>query len=105
MTTVWARITYPFRRQRRPLAARRPGRDEMGQSGAVPLGMEATDLDLIDKVSRRNDALERSHAVGLTRKSALGGSFVSATSTRIDPMPEDETYAARYHSAYIKKDT
>ena len=73
----------------------------MGQIAATPLGMEATDLTLIDRVARQNDALERTHTIG-ARKS---GSFVARTSTHIDPMPEDETYAARYHSAYIKKDS
>ncbi|WP_415403222.1 hypothetical protein [Tateyamaria sp. SN3-11] len=104
MTAFWAFITYPFLRQRRPLAARRPGRVEMGQTRAVPLGMEATDLDLVNQVSRKNDALERSHVIA-TKRTKLGDSFASASSTQIAPMPEDETYAARYHSAYIKKDT
>jgi hypothetical protein len=102
MTRLWAFVSYPFRRQRRkPFAARRPGRDEMGQVRSVPLGMEATDLTLIDRVSRQNDALERSHPIGQRRSGLLG----ARTSTHIDAMPEDETYAARYHSAYLKKDS
>lgn len=73
----------------------------MGQVSATPLGMEATDLGLINRVARQNDALERTHAIG-SRKS---GSFIARASTHIDPMPEDETYAAHFHSAYIKKDS
>lgn len=95
-------ITTPFRRTgRRPLAARRPDRDEMGQVRSVPLGMEATDLGLINRVARQNDALERSTPVGKRH----GDSFAARASTDVDPMPEDETYAARYHRAYQKKDT
>ncbi|WP_299627101.1 hypothetical protein [uncultured Tateyamaria sp.] len=94
-------LTRPFRRTaRRPLAARRPGRDEMRQVRTVPLGMEATDLGLVDRVARQNDALERSTPVGKRR----ADSFAARASTDIDPMPEDETYAARYHRAYQKKD-
>ena len=84
------------------MATRQPGRDEMGQVRDVPWGMEATDRDLIDRVNRRNDALERSSTVAGQRRSK--GSFTAAASTRITPMPEDETYAARYHRAYIEKD-
>lgn len=101
MNAIWHLITYPFRSgPRRPLATRRPDRDEMGQVATTPLGMEATDLTLIDRVARQNDALERTHTIGGRRS----GSFTARTSTHIDPMPEDETYAARYYSAYIKKD-
>ncbi|MEL6452954.1 MAG: hypothetical protein AAFQ19_17000 [Pseudomonadota bacterium] len=100
---LWASLSYPFRRRpRRPLADRRPGRADLGQERATPLGMEATDLSLIDRVSRQNDALERTALVG---RPGQGGSFAAAASTKIDPMPEDETYAARYHRAYIKKDS
>mmetsp|Transcript_21150 Transcript_21150/g.33932 ORF Transcript_21150/g.33932 Transcript_21150/m.33932 type:complete len:102 (+) Transcript_21150:278-583(+) len=95
-------LTSPFRRKpRRPLAARRPGRDEMGQVRTVPLGMEATDLGLVNNVARQNDALERATPVGARR----GGSFAARASTDIDPMPEDETYSARYHRAYQQKET
>ncbi|WP_299730990.1 hypothetical protein [uncultured Tateyamaria sp.] len=96
-------LSAPFRRgPRRPLAARQPGRDEMGQIRDVPLGMEATDLDLVDQVNRRNDALERTSTVAGQKRQT--GSFAAAASTRVAPMPEDETYAARYHRAYIEKD-
>ena len=103
MSRLWQILTYPFRRQRGPLAARRPGREEMGQTADVPLGMEATDLSLVDKVTRRNDALERTHVIS-TQRTGSGQPFFRAASTRIEPMPEDETYAARYHRAYIRKE-
>lgn len=103
MNMLWRILSAPFRRApRRPLAARRPGRDEMGQTRAVPLGMEATDLALIDRVARRNDALERTHMVAGTKDKT---SFAAAASTHVAPLPEDETYAARFHRAYIKKET
>ncbi|MEL6807700.1 MAG: hypothetical protein AAFO97_07955 [Pseudomonadota bacterium] len=96
-------LATPFRRgARRPLSARQPGRAEMGQVRDVPLGMEATNLDLIDQVNRRNDALERVNTIAGQRRAR--GSFAAAASTHIDPMPDDETYAARYHRAYIQKD-
>lgn len=103
MNTLWRILTAPFRSgPRRPLAARQPGRAEMGQTRIVPLGMEATDLSLVDSVSRKNDALERTNRIH-THQSK--GSFAAATSTKVDAMPEDETYAAHYHRAYINKDT
>ena len=84
------------------MATRQPGRDEMGQVRDVPLGMEATNLDLVDQVNRRNDALERTNTVAGQKRRT--GSFAAAASTRVDAMPEDETYAARYHRAYNQKD-
>ena len=103
MNALLSFLATPFRRgARRPLAARQPGRAEMGQVRDVPLGMEATNLDLIDQVNRRNDALERVNTIAGQRSTK--GSFAAAASTRIVPMPEDETYAARYHRAYIEKD-
>ncbi|MBT6189326.1 MAG: hypothetical protein HOI22_03560 [Tateyamaria sp.] len=102
MRTLWSILTYPLRTQPRGLlAARRPGRDEMGQNRLSPLGMEATDLSLIDRVARQNDALERAPSIVIDRK----GTFAARASTHVDAMPEDETYAARYHRAFMKKDT
>lgn len=102
MIRLWHLVTLPFRqRARRPLSARQPSRSEMGQLRAVPLGMEATDFSIIDQVNRRNDALERTQKV-FARPAA--GSFAAAASTHIDAMPEDETYAARFHRAYNKKE-
>lgn len=103
MNAVLSLLTAPFRRgPRRPFAARQPGRAEMGQVRDVPLGMEATDLDLVDQVNRRNDALEKVNTIAGQRRTK--GSFVAAASTHVAPMPEDETYAARYHRAYIEKE-
>ena len=103
MNALLSLLSAPFRRgPRRPLAARQPGRAETVQVRDVPLGMEATNLDLIDQVNRRNDALERANTIAGQRNSK--GSFAAAASTRVDPMPDDETYAARYHRAYIQKD-
>ncbi len=102
MNRLWQIIRTPFLRSpRRPLSARRPGRDEMGQTRAVPLGMEATDMSIIDRVNRQNDALERTQKVHMRSNT---GFFAASAATQVDAMPEDETYAARYHRAYIKKE-
>ncbi|WP_299614285.1 hypothetical protein [uncultured Tateyamaria sp.] len=95
---LWRIITTPFRRSpRRPLADRRPNRDNMGQNRTVPLGMEGLDLDVIDKAARANDTAERLPTV-------MGrDGFFARSSTHVAPMPEDETYAARYHRAFQKK--
>ncbi len=61
--------------------------------------MEATNLDLIDKVSRRNDALERVNQV----RTDSPGHWTAAASTDVKPMPEDETYATRYHRVFKEK--
>ncbi|WP_299376795.1 hypothetical protein [uncultured Tateyamaria sp.] len=104
MTLLWQILSAPFRRgPRRPLAARRPDRRAMGQEQSVPLGMEATDLALIDRVNRKNDALERVTMPRTGQSRSLSG--LAGASTHIDPMPEDETYAARYHRAHNKKDS
>ena len=101
MRSFWSILTRPFCKEpRRPLAARRPGRDEMGQNHPRPLGLEATDLALIGRVTRRNEALERTTSIGMRRT----GIFERHASTHVDAMPEDETYAARYHRAFMKKD-
>lgn len=97
--SIWATLTYPFRRQpRRPLAARQPARPANRE---VPLGMEATDLTLVDRVNRRNDALERVNQTSAHRDGP--SEYVASASTDVTPMPEDETYAARYHRAFTKK--
>ena len=90
-------LLYPFRREpRRPLAARRPDRAEMGQDRGVPLGMEATDMSLVDQVSRKNDALERANV-------SRPGAYAAQSNLHVAAMPEDETYAARFHRAFQKK--
>jgi hypothetical protein len=104
MKRLWQIMSTPFRRApRRPLAARRPGRAEMGQIRTVPLGMEAIDMALVDQTNRRNDALERTHAI--KTDTATAGGYTVQASTHVNPMPEDETYAARFHRAYMKKDS
>ena len=96
---LWHVLSAPFRRgPRRPLAERRPSRDEMGQTRTVPLGMEGLDLSVVDRAARQNDTAERLPSL------ATGG-FVARSSTHVDAMPEDETYAARYHRAFHKKGT
>ena len=93
-------LTFPFRRHpRQPLSARRPGREEMGQNRKVPLGMEATDMKLVDRVSRHNDALER----GFGNRIRNGQPILGRASTHVEAMPEDETYAARFHRVFAKK--
>lgn len=102
MNALWQIISFPFRSgPRRPLAARRPDRREMGQEQTTPLGMEATDLSLVQKVNRQNDALERATAA---RSHGRNNTATTGASLLVPAMPEDETYAARYYSAYIKKD-
>ena len=92
-----------YRAQRhtyRPLASRQPPRP---QDRETPLGMEATDIDAVTRVARRNEALERAHT-NWNRSSGMG----RGAETSIDPMPDDETYAKRFHTAYMrnrKKDT
>ena len=94
-------LTYPFRRgPRRPLADRQPSRSEMGQARDVPLGMEATDLDMGDRVSRENDMLERSTQLG--HEDGRHG-YRPRSGLAITPMPDNETYAARYHRAFVEK--
>ena len=100
--SLWRLITYPFRRQpREPLASRRPDRAELGQTRNVPLGMEETDLDLVQKVARKNDALEKTNLAYEQNKGFLTGH----RNTHVAPMPEDESYAARFHRAFNKKGT
>ena len=99
---LWQALTAPFRRKaKRPLADRAPSRDEMGQAGrSVPLGMEATDIDLVERVARQNDRLERVNGVRMFTKSLL-----RERSTFVAPLPDDETYAARFHRVFNKKGT
>lgn len=104
MRALLSLLATPFRSgPRRPLAMRQPGREEMKQQRDVPLGMEATDLDLIARVNRTNDALER--VTALPRRTKGEGQHTAGASIRVTPMPDDETYAAHYHRAYTQKDT
>ena len=94
--SLWARLTYPFRGgPRRPLAARQPGQAQ--DMGAVPLGMEATDLNAVSAVNRRNDALER--VFGGVRSCARA----QDRADHVERIPDDETYAARFHRVFQQK--
>ena len=103
MSGFWHILTAPFRRgPRRPLATRQPGREEMGQTRKIPLGMEALDMRIVDEANKRNDALERASGVFHQRNMLRSG--IASANTSIDPMNDDETYAARFYGAYIKKE-
>lgn len=91
--SLWRRLTAPFRAgPRRPLSTRQPQISDQ----EVPLGMEATDLDLVNKVNRRNQSLERSNAT-------WKGSFAEATDRAVKKLKDDETYAKEYHRLYSKE--
>jgi len=82
----------------RPLSSRQPQRDAAATQ--TPLGMEGLDLDLVDSTTRRNEALERS-----TRGwSARAGkrSFLTGARNEAPTGPNDETYAAWFHTAFLK---
>lgn len=97
---LWEAISYPFRRgPRRPLASRQPAREAQSE---IPLGMEAIDMDLIKSVNRRNAALERVNTFFAPKRNT--GSHLERAETRVTPLPDDETYAAHFHRAYMKKD-
>ncbi|UOA15072.1 MULTISPECIES: hypothetical protein [Sulfitobacter] len=81
-----------------PLSQRQPPRAETGK---VPLGMEATDLDVVASAARRNESLERGHT-NWTKK--RGGFFLGGAELDVKPWADDETYARRYHAAFKKSD-
>lgn len=96
---LWHLISYPFRRdRRRPLSQRQPGRDTQSET---PLGFEAIDMSVVDAVNRRNSSLERASTFFTSHRRY--GSFAEKAETHIAPLTDDETYAARYHSAYNQK--
>ena len=97
--SIWHWVTYPFRREKhRPLAYRQPQRDE---KASVPLGLEAIDMSVVDKVNRRNASLERvSNLFGRNRRY---GSFAENADMHITPFSDDENYSARYHRAFNQK--
>ena len=79
-----------------PLSARQPER----RKREVPLGMEAIDLDALSSANRRNESLERGQTNWLSNLGVFGRS-----DAEIAPLADDETYAARYHAAFHKKQT
>ncbi len=58
-------------------------------------------MALVNRVNRKNDALERVNAVRIS--DAKHETYTAQASTHVDAMPEDETYAARFHRAFQKK--
>ena len=67
----------------------------------MPLGLEAVDMSMIDTVNRQNAALERVSNMFAPRRRI--GSFLESAESHVTPLPDDETYAARYHRAYNQK--
>ena len=63
------------------------------------LGMEATDLDLVDKVNRRNQALERASAYGRSRWFGISSADISPLAKFKD---NDADYARKYHQTFKK---
>ncbi len=103
MSKVWQIISAPFRSgPRRPLSTRQPSLADVGRTRETPLGMEALDMSVVDEANRRNNALER--PTGVFHRSNLHRSGITSADTSIEPINDDETYAAHYYSAYIKKD-
>ena len=78
----------------KPLSRRQPARPA---SEDTPLGYEELDMDSVARVNRRNESLERGH----TNWTRRGSGFLRrATGSEAEPLPDDETYAARFHSAF-----
>lgn len=74
----------------RPLASRQP---QMDAPEAPELGMEAIDMAEIHRTQRSNESLERTSNIWTRR---------SASDLKIKPMADDETYAQRFHAAFMK---
>lgn len=95
--SFWNKLSYLFRPgPRRPLAMRQPKLEER----EVPLGMEATDLNVVEATIRQNQALDRSSTIFGRNK----GSFAEAADRTVREFKDDETYAAEYHRTFGKKD-
>ena len=77
----------------RPLSSRQPERREQD----VPLGYEGLDLKEISRTNRRNESLERGQTNWLGNKG-----FFGRPDTDVQPLADDETYAARFHDAFFK---
>jgi len=93
--SFWSHLLAGFRRgPRRPLSQYQPLRQDQEET---PLGFEALDLREVNAVNRRNAALERIS----TPFSNISGARVN--DRPVTQMPDDETYAARYHRAYNRK--
>ena len=92
---VWGQYRVA-RATHRPLASRQPER----RTQDVPLGMEGLDLDEISRTNRRNESLERGQLNWFSNKG-----FFGRPDTDVQPLADDETYAARYHDAFHKNKT
>ena len=71
------------------------------QSGKPELGMEAIDLDMVAKVVRRNQSLERASAYYGQRK--WWGISNADTSPLIKFEDDDPDYARKYHEMFQAK--
>ncbi|WP_298862589.1 hypothetical protein [uncultured Sulfitobacter sp.] len=78
----------------RPLSSRQP---QSRPSQAPELGMEAIDMAEIRRTQRSNESLERVNHIW-TRGNGSSGRI----DTSVDAMPDDETYARRFHAAFMK---
>lgn len=91
--TLWRRITSLFLPSaRRPLSARQP----QFKNREVELGMEATDMKVVDAANRRNQSLDRSNS--------WNGSFTEATDRSVKTFKDDANYARDYHRLFGTKD-
>lgn len=78
----------------RPLASRQP----QGRREQTPeLGLEAIDMNVVRRTQRSNESLERSHTLWTGQRGITG-----AIDTNVQPMADDETYAKRFYTAYMK---
>ena len=82
----------------RPLSSRQPERTAIEDR---PLGTEALDLDAVRRTQRQNESLERAHTNWTRGRSGILGA--AAADTHIAPLADDETYAKRFHAAYMNK--
>ncbi len=76
----------------KPHSSRQPER----RARQVPLGMEAIDLEHVSRATRRNESLERGQTNWLR-----GAGFFGRADSDVQPLADDETYAARYHAAFM----
>lgn len=82
------------RGQYRPLSTHQPQRRE---SNTPELGMEAIDMAEIQRTQRRNESLERTNKIWTRQGDATNGVDVNVAA-----LPDDETYARRFYTAFIK---
>jgi hypothetical protein len=80
----------------RTLASRQPPRRKKEKA---PLGMEAIDLNAVARTTRKNESLERGTTNWMRSRM---GFFGSHADVNIEPLADDESYAARYYAAFQK---